>query len=69
MPLHTTHFTSLPIVEYYSDTAPHDLPVPSKRKALEAFDKINLLLEELPSDLPDQLFDELSIINAFILTR
>lgn len=67
MPLIVTHFGSLPIIEHLPIAAPCDLPVPSRRRAIEAFEKINLLLDEY--SLPEQLFDELSIINAFLLTR
>lgn len=67
MPLVVTHFGSLPIIDHVCPTTPHDVPVPSRRRAIEALDKIDILLTEY--ELPAQIFDELSIVHSYVLTR
>lgn len=68
MPLHTTHFTSIPIVEHVGAIPPPSVMVPSRRTALEALEKITITLEA-NGRLPDQVFDELDILRLFVELR
>jgi hypothetical protein len=68
MPLHIAHLTSTPVIEHIGAVPSQAAKVPSRRAALEALDKITLILED-QGHLPGQIFDELETLRLFVELR